>query len=61
LVSYIAAVHACIEAGGDVDTTAPTVVAIVAAHLGIGPTGVPRAWLERHSEPLPPSARRPSA
>ena len=60
LEDYTAAVHACIEAGGDVDTTAAIVGGIVATYTGLGPTGVPPAWLD-HREPLPPGARRPTA
>ncbi|MBN1170568.1 MAG: ADP-ribosylglycohydrolase family protein [Micromonosporaceae bacterium] len=52
LDDYPAAIRACIEAGGDVDTTAAIVGGIVAAHTGAGPGGVPAAWLERR-EPLP--------
>jgi len=60
LEDYTAAVHACIEAGGDVDTTAAIVGGIVATYTGIGPTGIPPAWLD-HREPLPPGTHRPSA
>ncbi|KXK61478.1 hypothetical protein AWW66_13340 [Micromonospora rosaria] len=46
LDDYPAAVRACVEAGGDVDTTAAIVGAVVAAHTGVGtPGGVPTAWL----------------
>ncbi|BCB76924.1 ADP-ribosylglycohydrolase family protein [Phytohabitans flavus] len=47
---YPAAICACVEAGGDVDTTAAIVGGIVAAHTG--PSGIPATWLE-HREPLP--------
>lgn len=53
---YPAAVTACIEAGGDVDTTAAIVGGMVAAHTGIGEhgatRGVPEQWLAAR-EPLP--------
>ncbi|WP_155981466.1 ADP-ribosylglycohydrolase family protein [Nocardia sp. BMG111209] len=53
---YPAAVTACVEAGGDVDTTAAIVGGIVAARTGIGSgdgvRGVPRQWLSAR-EPLP--------
>ena len=44
---YRAAVVACVEAGGDMDTTAAMVGGIVACR-----TGVPGDWLD-HREPLP--------
>jgi ADP-ribosylglycohydrolase len=53
LDDYPAAILACIEAGGDVDTTAAIVGGIVAAYTGVGvPGGVPLSWLEAR-EPLP--------
>ncbi|MFV2113011.1 ADP-ribosylglycohydrolase family protein [Micromonospora sp. LOL_025] len=53
LDDYPAAVRACVEAGGDVDTTAAIVGAVVAAHTGVGtPGGVPTDWLAAR-EPLP--------
>jgi ADP-ribosylglycohydrolase len=52
LDDYPAAILACVEAGGDVDTTSAIVGGIVAAHTGRGATGIPAAWLERR-EPLP--------
>ncbi|MFC6010672.1 ADP-ribosylglycohydrolase family protein [Nocardia lasii] len=56
LGDYPSAIHACVEAGGDVDTTAAIVGGIVAAHTGIGDTGrtrgIPPAWLAAR-EPLP--------
>ncbi|QIS12031.1 ADP-ribosylglycohydrolase family protein [Nocardia arthritidis] len=56
LTDYPAAVTACVEAGGDVDTTAAIAGGIVAAHTGIGDRGdvrgVPGAWLAAR-EPLP--------
>ncbi|GIH11919.1 hydrolase [Rugosimonospora africana] len=60
---YRAAILACVEAGGDVDTTAAIVGGIVAAYTGeesaratVAGTrvaGTPAAWLRRR-EPLPP-------
>ncbi|SCL33393.1 ADP-ribosylglycohydrolase [Micromonospora nigra] len=53
LDDYPAAIRACVEAGGDVDTTAAIVGAVVAAHTGVGtPGGVPGDWLAAR-EPLP--------
>ncbi|MBY8875381.1 ADP-ribosylglycohydrolase family protein [Micromonospora sp. PLK6-60] len=53
LDDYPAAVRACVEAGGDVDTTAAIAGAVVAAYAGIGtPGGVPAGWLAAR-EPLP--------
>ncbi|MFG1675866.1 ADP-ribosylglycohydrolase family protein [Micromonospora sp. NPDC049282] len=53
LHDYPAAIRACVEAGGDVDTTAAIVGGIVAAHTGVGtPGGVPEGWLTAR-EPLP--------
>ncbi|GAB0108484.1 ADP-ribosylglycohydrolase family protein [Nocardia sp. JMUB6875] len=56
LTDYPAAITACVEAGGDADTTAAIVGGIVAAHTGIGPQGdrrgIPVAWLAAR-EPLP--------
>ncbi|GAA1871085.1 ADP-ribosylglycohydrolase family protein [Myceligenerans crystallogenes] len=56
LNDYPAAIRACIEAGGDVDTTAAIVGGIVAAFTGTGErddvVGVPAEWLARR-EPLP--------
>ncbi|MFF3856186.1 ADP-ribosylglycohydrolase family protein [Micromonospora sp. NPDC002575] len=53
LDDYPAAIRACVEAGGDVDTTAAIVGAVVAAHTGVGtPGGVPADWLAAR-EPLP--------
>ncbi|WP_280494181.1 ADP-ribosylglycohydrolase family protein [Nocardia asiatica] len=49
LGDYPAAVTACIEAGGDADTTAAIVGGIVAAHTGVGcrgaTHGIPEGWL----------------
>ncbi|MBF6338187.1 ADP-ribosylglycohydrolase family protein [Nocardia abscessus] len=60
LGDYPAAVTACIEAGGDVDTTAAIVGGIVASHTGIGcrgeTRGIPEEWLAAR-EPLPAWAR----
>jgi ADP-ribosylglycohydrolase len=56
LSDYPAGIKACIEAGGDVDTTAAIVGGIVGAYTGLGEwdgvVGVPTAWLG-HREPLP--------
>ncbi|MEU8300121.1 ADP-ribosylglycohydrolase family protein [Micromonospora sp. NPDC048909] len=53
LDDYPAAIRACVEAGGDVDTTAAIVGAVVAAYTGVGtPGGVPADWLAAR-EPLP--------
>ncbi|MEV4758331.1 ADP-ribosylglycohydrolase family protein [Micromonospora sp. NPDC049559] len=59
LDDYPSAILACVEAGGDVDTTAAIVGGIVATYTGTGPGGVPAPWLERR-EPLPAFARRPA-
>ncbi|WP_328348549.1 ADP-ribosylglycohydrolase family protein [Micromonospora sp. NBC_00421] len=46
LADYPAAIRACVEAGGDVDTTAAIVGGIVGCHTGVGtPGGVPTDWL----------------
>ncbi|MEV6518234.1 ADP-ribosylglycohydrolase family protein [Micromonospora chalcea] len=53
LHDYPAAIRACVEAGGDVDTTAAIVGGTVAAYTGVGgPGGVPEDWLTAR-EPLP--------
>ncbi|MDG4764150.1 ADP-ribosylglycohydrolase family protein [Solwaraspora sp. WMMD406] len=52
LDDYPAAIHACVEAGGDVDTTAAIAGGVVAAYTGSGPGGIPAQWLARR-EPLP--------
>jgi ADP-ribosylglycohydrolase len=53
LDDYPAAIRACVEAGGDVDTTAAIVGGIVGTYTGIGgPGGVPTDWLAAR-EPLP--------
>ncbi len=56
LGDYPAAVTACIEAGGDADTTAAIVGGIVAAYTGVGSRGsirgIPEEWLSAR-EPLP--------
>ncbi|MFG1840001.1 ADP-ribosylglycohydrolase family protein [Micromonospora sp. NPDC049175] len=53
LDDYPAAIRRCVLAGGDMDTTAAIVGAIVAAYTGVGtPGGVPEAWLSAR-EPLP--------
>ncbi|GEM30053.1 hypothetical protein NN3_10600 [Nocardia neocaledoniensis NBRC 108232] len=45
------AITACVEAGGDADTTAAIVGGIVAARTGIGGEGgVPAGWLEAREE-----------
>jgi ADP-ribosylglycohydrolase len=49
---YPAAIRACVEAGGDVDTTAAIAGGVVAAYTGRGPGGIPADWLRRR-EPLP--------
>jgi ADP-ribosylglycohydrolase len=59
LGDYPGSVHACIEAGGDVDTTAAIVGGIVATYTGAGPGGIPPEWL-RHREPLPQDLQLPS-
>ncbi|WP_280348291.1 ADP-ribosylglycohydrolase family protein [Nocardia neocaledoniensis] len=45
LDDYPRAITACVEAGGDADTTAAIVGGIVAARTGVGGDGVPHAWL----------------
>ncbi|MEH0841521.1 ADP-ribosylglycohydrolase family protein [Micromonospora sp. CPCC 205711] len=46
LDDYPTAIQACVEAGGDVDTTAAIVGAVVAGYTGVGtPGGVPDGWL----------------
>ena len=53
LDDYPAAIRACVEAGGDVDTTAAIVGAVVASYTGVGtPGGVPSEWVDAR-EPLP--------
>ncbi|SCF27097.1 ADP-ribosylglycohydrolase [Micromonospora viridifaciens] len=53
LDDYPAAIRACVEAGGDVDTTAAIAGGVVAAYTGVGtPGGVPDGWLAAR-EPLP--------
>ncbi|MFI8976533.1 ADP-ribosylglycohydrolase family protein [Nocardia asteroides] len=56
LDDYPAAIAACLEADGDMDTTSAIVGGIVATYTGIGTrsgaTGVPRDWLAAR-EPLP--------
>jgi ADP-ribosylglycohydrolase len=49
---FTSAILACVEAGGDVDTTAAIVGGIVASCPAGRPTGIPEAWLARR-EPLP--------
>jgi len=51
LDDYPAAIAACVEAGGDVDTTCAIAGGIVAAYTGV--EGIPPAWLGAR-EPLPP-------
>ncbi|WP_446225066.1 ADP-ribosylglycohydrolase family protein [Nocardia sp. IBHARD005] len=54
LDDYPAAVAACIEADGDMDTTCAITGGIVAAYTGtVAANGVPQAWLTPR-EPLPP-------
>ncbi|MDG6109805.1 ADP-ribosylglycohydrolase family protein [Dactylosporangium aurantiacum] len=50
LSDYRSAILACVEAGGDVDTTAAIVGGVVAA--AAGRAAIPDAWLT-HREPLP--------
>ncbi|HEV2372164.1 MAG TPA: ADP-ribosylglycohydrolase family protein [Streptosporangiaceae bacterium] len=49
ITDYPAAIKACIQAGGDVDTTAAMAGGIVATYTGVddrpGAAGVPRDWL----------------
>ncbi|MFY1701510.1 ADP-ribosylglycohydrolase family protein [Micromonospora sp. WMMA1923] len=53
LDDYPAAIRSCVEAGGDVDTTAAIVGAVVAGYTGVGtPGGVPTEWVA-HREALP--------
>ncbi|MFG2062962.1 ADP-ribosylglycohydrolase family protein [Micromonospora sp. NPDC048871] len=53
LADYPSAVRACVEAGGDVDTTAAIVGGVVAGYTSVGtPGGVPADWLAAR-EPLP--------
>ncbi len=52
LNDYRRAIVTCVEAGGDVDTTAAIVGGIVATFTGIGGSGVPEEWLGAR-EPLP--------
>ncbi len=50
LDDYPAAIKACVEAGGDADTTSAIVGGIVGAHVGAA--GIPADWLAAR-EPLP--------
>jgi ADP-ribosylglycohydrolase len=50
LDDYRAAILACVEAGGDIDTTSAIVGGVVAAALGRD--AIPQGWLT-HREPLP--------
>ena len=50
LGDYPGAIHSCVRAGGDLDTTSAIVGGIVAAHTG--QTGIPAEWLSAR-EPLP--------
>ena len=63
LDDYPAAVAACVEAGGDVDTTAAIVGGIVATFTGVGDRpgsrGVPLDWVANR-EPLPYWAAEPT-
>jgi ADP-ribosylglycohydrolase len=57
LDDYPGAIRACVQAGGDVDTTAAIVGGIVSGYTGAA--GIPVDWLESR-EPLPPwAAARP--
>jgi ADP-ribosylglycohydrolase len=58
LDDYPAAIRACVEAGGDVDTTGAIVGGIVAAYTGRA--GIPEAWLELR-EPLAAPGISPGA
>ena len=60
LDDYPSAILACVEAGGDVDTTAAIVGGIVAAYTGKGANGIPATWLNNR-EPLPGYLPQPSA
>ena len=57
---YPAAIAACVEARGDIDTTCAIVGGMIAAYTGVGDhddvRGVPAEWLAAR-EPLPPAAR----
>jgi ADP-ribosylglycohydrolase len=61
LHDYPAAVIACVEAGGDVDTTAAIAGGIVAAYTSVGDRadvlGAPPQWLSAR-DPLPAWAVR---
>jgi ADP-ribosylglycohydrolase len=63
LADYPAAITACVEAGGDMDTTAAIVGGIVAAHTGFGDRpgirGIPPTWIGQR-EPLPAWSGRTS-
>jgi ADP-ribosylglycohydrolase len=50
LDDYPSAIAACVDAGGDVDTTCAIAGGVVAAHTGTD--GIPRRWLAAR-EPLP--------
>jgi ADP-ribosylglycohydrolase len=50
LDDFPSAVAACVDAGGDVDTTCAIVGGVVAAYTGTG--GIPPRWLAAR-EPLP--------
>ena len=50
LHDYASAIAACIDAGGDVDTTCAIAGGVVAAHTGVD--GIPTRWLAAR-EPLP--------
>jgi ADP-ribosylglycohydrolase len=58
LGAFPEAIHSCVRAGGDVDTTSAIVGGIVAAHTGRA--GIPADWLAAR-EPLPSWAVAPSA
>ncbi len=59
LHDYRAAILACIQAGGDMDTTAAIVGGIVATYTGPADNGIPAPWLHDR-EPLPDYLRRPA-
>jgi ADP-ribosylglycohydrolase len=50
LDDYAGAIAACVDAGGDVDTSCAIAGGVVAAHTGVD--GIPAAWLAAR-EPLP--------
>jgi ADP-ribosylglycohydrolase len=63
LADYPAAIAACVDARGDVDTTCAITGGVVAAFTGLGTRdgaiGVPEEWLQQR-EPLPPLHSTPT-